>query len=172
MSVAFASRIPPTQWFDGGSSMRRFLAAAAIAALVPASALAMGFGDGDGDNMTAKEGYDLGFQKAGMGEYSNAIEILRDVVAKEPTHADAWNMLGFSYRNIGDFDNAWNAYERALTIDPGHKGAHEYIGEWYLMQGDLPSAQAQLEKLEALCPEGCVERDTLAEAIESAIAKS
>ena len=150
--------------------MRRILAATTIAILMPAAALAMGFGDGD--NMSAKEGYNLGFEKATTGEYSHAVTILRDVVSKDPAHADAWNMLGFSYRNIGDFDNAWNAYERALAIDPGHKGAHEYIGEWYLMQGDLPSAQAQLKKLETLCPGGCVERDTLAAAIETAIANS
>lgn len=144
--------------------MRHLFAAATIAVLLPTTALAMGFG---GDKDAPDATYDMGFQKASAGQYSEAIEILRDVVSAEPTNADAWNMLGFSYRNIKDMDNAWDAYERALTIDPSHKGAHEYIGEWYLMQGDLASARAQLDKLAALCPGGCIERETLAASIET-----
>lgn len=144
--------------------MRHLLAAATIAVILPTTALAMGFGS-DSDAPAAT--YDMGFQKASMGSYSEAIEILRDVVSAEPTNADAWNMLGFSYRNINDMGNAWDAYERALAINPSHKGAHEYIGEWYLKQGDLASAQAQLAKLATLCPEGCIERETLAASIET-----
>ena len=141
--------------------MRRLLATAVLVAGLPLSALAMGFGDSS--DLT----YDMGFQKAQMGSYSEAIEVLRAVVSNDPKNADAWNMLGFSYRNISDFNNAWHAYEQALAINPEHRGAHEYIGEWYLMQGDMVSAQAQLDKLAFLCPDGCVERDALATSIET-----
>lgn len=133
-----------------------------LAALSPATGLAMGFGSG------ADATYDEGYNKAMEGKFAEAIDILKQVVEKTPDNADAWNMLGFSYRNKGDADNAWDAYEHALAINPQHKGAHEYIGEWYLMQGDLASAKAQLEKLGALCPDGCTEKDALAAAIEKA----
>jgi len=146
----------------------KLVPALALAALLPVSAMAMGFGSDDEEELT----YDMGFQKAQMGSYSEAIEVLTEVVDEEPENADAWNMLGFSYRNVGDVDNAWDAYERALAIDPNHRGAHEYIGEWYLMQGDVASAQAQLAKLETLCPDGCVELDTLAASIDSVTGNS
>lgn len=150
--------------------MRNTIRAAALslflpsALLAPAAAVGMGFG-GDSDDAAT---YKMGYEKAMDGEYSEAIEVLKKVVKESPDNADAWNMLGFSYRNIGDADNAWDAYERTLAIEPNHKGAHEYIGEWYLMQGDIASAKAQLDKLAALCPDGCEEYDTLAASIEDA----
>ena len=150
--------------------MRHFLAIALIALFLPVSALAMGFG-----NSSSNDGemtYDMGYKKAMDGQYSEAIEVLKKVVADDPKNADAWNMLGFSYRNIGDSGNAWDAYERALTINPNHKGAHEYLGEWYLMQGDMPSAKAQLDKLKMLCPAGCTESETLEAAIQKAASQS
>ncbi|MDW3205440.1 MAG: tetratricopeptide repeat protein [Alphaproteobacteria bacterium] len=143
--------------------MKKTLAAVLLAAFIPASAFAMGFGSSDDDAT-----YDMGYEKAMDGDYDAAIDILKKVVKESPDNADAWNMLGFSYRNSGDADNAWDAYERALAINPSHKGAHEYIGEWYLMQGDVASAEAQLQKLETLCPSGCEEAETLAQSIEKA----
>lgn len=148
--------------------------AALVAALLltaPAVAHAVGSDDG-GASAEAGPSYVDGYAAAMEGEYAEAVEILRAVVGERPQDADAWNMLGFSYRNLGESDLAWDAYERALTIDPSHKGAHEYIGEWYLMQGDMASAKAQLDKLATLCPEGCKERELLAEAIAQAEAGS
>ena len=150
--------------------MRHFLAIALIALFLPISAMAMGFGNSSSpeSDMT----YDAGYKKAMDGQYGEAIEVLKKVVADDPQNADAWNMLGFSYRNTGDSGNAWDAYERALTINPNHKGAHEYLGEWYLMQGDMPSAKAQLDKLKMLCPTGCTESETLDASIQKAASQS
>lgn len=151
--------------------MRKTLATAALVLLMPVAAWAMG----DSNNTpapAAKASYSDGYDKAMAGEYSAAIEILKDVVSDDAKNADAWNMLGYSYRNIGDTDNAWDAYERALAIAPDHKGAHEYLGEWYLMQGDKASAAAQLTKLKALCPSGCKEAETLEAAIKKAESNS
>lgn len=148
--------------------MKKTFAAIALAAFLPASALAMGSSDNSSSNSAKKASYDDGYEQAMDGQYSKAVETLKSVVSDDPDNADAWNMLGFSYRNMGDADNAWDAYERALAINPEHKGAHEYVGEWYLMQGDLASAKAQLQKLEALCPSGCEEYETLAASVEAA----
>ena len=145
--------------------MRRILATAVLVAGLPLSAMAMSFGD------PADATFQEGFEKAQAGDYVDAIDVFKAVVMNEPTNADAWNMLGFSHRKLNEFQKAWNAYERALAIDPEHRGAHEYIGEWYLMQGDVASAKAQLAKLTVLCPEGCIERETLAKSIDTALAK-
>jgi tetratricopeptide (TPR) repeat protein len=151
--------------------MKTIIQAAAFSIFLPTAALApglvsaMGFESGGEEKATYSRGFDL----AMAGDYAKAIEILQAVIDLDPDDADAWNMLGFSYRNTGQSDHAWNAYEQALTLNPGHKGAHEYIGEWYLIQGDIPSAQAQLEKLRTLCPDGCPEAKTLTTSIENAL---
>jgi Flp pilus assembly protein TadD len=151
--------------------LRPALLVAALSLAAPAAAFAVGSDDG-GASADAGPSYTDGYAAAMDGEYTKAVEILRDVIDATPEDADAWNMLGFSYRNLGKSDLAWDAYERALTLEPNHKGAHEYLGEWYLMQGDMASAKAQLDKLAAICPDGCRERTLLAEAIEKAEAGS
>ena len=97
--------------------------------------------------------------------YRGAEYQLRDALRLTKSNPDVWNLLGFSYRKQGKLDKAWDAYERALTLDPDHIDANEYLGELYLMQGQVDLAKKQLEKLDALCPAGCKERETLAQAI-------
>ena len=146
--------------------MRMKVLTIVLMALFPMGALAMGFG---GDEV-AKENPAVvnANSKAMDGDYKGAIGILKNVLANDPENAEAWNILGFSYRNTGAMDDAWDAYERALAIDPNHQGAHEYLGEWYLIQGDVASARAQLAKLEALCPDGCMAQEKLAKSIAAA----
>ena len=102
------------------------------------------------------------------GDYAGAIPILRDVVAKEPRNADAYNYLGYASRKLGRFDEAKIHYLKALDIDPEHKGANEYLGELYLELNDLAGAEARLEALDDACGIfGCEEYDELEEKIEA-----
>ncbi len=98
-------------------------------------------------------------------DWPRAIAALKDVTAKDPGNADAFNLLGFSQRNAGDMPSALASYDKALKINPNHKGAHEYLGETYLKLNDLPKAQAEQAKLQALCPGGCEELSDLNKAI-------
>ncbi len=86
-------------------------------------------------------------------------------VRDQPKNADAHNLLGFSHRKLDKPETAKKHYDRALAIDPAHKGALEYLGELYLETGDLQAAEALLARLVAACPDGCEERDDLAEEI-------
>ena len=99
------------------------------------------------------------------GKYGRSIRVLSEVVERDPTNADAYNLLGYAHRKVGKLDDSAHYYERALAIDPDHKGALEYQGELFLMQDKLADAKANLEHLEKLCPEDCEEREDLAEAI-------
>jgi predicted Zn-dependent protease len=125
-------------------------------------ALAMGGGGGGGGGpLPQKSTYAMAVEKVKAHDYSSAIRLLQDVVAKEPSNADALNYLGFSYRESGDLKSAMTYYQRALAVDPNHKGANEYLGELYVKMGDLPRAEQQLAKLDRICTFGCAEYEEL-----------
>jgi hypothetical protein len=50
--------------------------------------------------------------------YFSETAFWRDVVAKSPHNARAWNNLGFTYSQICDTTNADDAFHRALLADP------------------------------------------------------
>ena len=94
-------------------------------------------------------------------KYKRAIEKLEKANKEEPDNADVFNYLGFAHRKIGNYDNSKVFYEEALTIQPDHKLALEYQGELFLTLNDTNSAQSNLIKLRALCPQGCDELQDL-----------
>jgi len=120
---------------------------------------------------TAADYYDLdeelesAVQLINNEKYKQAIETLEDATKNDPDNADAWNLLGYASRKKGDLDRSAEAYDKALRIDPEHKDALEYQGELFLMLGDKTSAQGNLAKLKALCPDGCEQVDELVAAI-------
>jgi len=97
--------------------------------------------------------------------YGEAIPLLRQVVAKDPKNADAYNLMGYATRKSGDPNGSLQFYTTALQIDPKHLGANEYLGEAYLMLDKPQQAEQQLARLDQLCMFGCVEYRTLKAAI-------
>jgi tetratricopeptide (TPR) repeat protein len=109
--------------------------------------------------------YALASSDVADGNYSRALPSLRRIVAAQPGHADAWNLIGFASRKIGELDVSWKAYQTALSIAPDHRGAHEYLGEWYLQKDDLAGALGQYRRLAGVCGGPCVEKSALERAI-------
>lgn len=99
------------------------------------------------------------------GKYDDALQALKEIEASSPNDADVLNLIAFSHRKLGDLDAAGTHYIKALTIDPSHLGALEYQGELFITLGDMEAAQANLTRLESLCPTGCDELDALKEAL-------
>lgn len=99
-------------------------------------------------------------------QFDVAIDELRDVLKKQPDHADAWNLLGYSARKSGDFKTAESAYTKALEIDPNHTQAMEYMGEMYLTLKQPEKAEMLLSRLNKLCSFNCIDRDSLKMAIK------
>ncbi len=97
--------------------------------------------------------------------FEEAMPLLRRVLARDPSNADAYNYLAFSQRKVGLFDEALGNYMRALDLDPDHIGAREYLGELYLQLGQRDKAEEQLSLLVRLCPLGCEAREDLTRAI-------
>ncbi|MCH9844872.1 MAG: tetratricopeptide repeat protein [Alphaproteobacteria bacterium] len=90
-------------------------------------------------------------------DYRKASKALKKAVRYEKNNADYWNLLGFSLRKQQNYKAAKRAYDKALKIDENHLGANEYLGELYIQMGESDKAQAQLAKLQNLCPNGCEE---------------
>ncbi len=100
-------------------------------------------------------------------KYADAIPHLQRALSDRPHSADVLNYLGYTERMVGNYTVSLEYYQRALQENPDHKGAHEYLGELYLDLKDLNSANQQLAELVRLCPDGCVERQTLTAAISA-----
>lgn len=98
-------------------------------------------------------------------DFARARELMEPWVVSAPDDAEAWSILGFARRKTGDPDKAMEAYERALALEPMHKGANEYLGTFWLELGRPDLARERLLVLERACPQGCEERDELADAI-------
>ena len=124
------------------------------------SAMAAGSGT-TGNTPTLSDAIDL----VESGDYAEALDLLEDLNRRESGNPDTLNMLGYASRQIGRFDDAFTWYGMALAIDPLHRGANEYLGELLLETGDVEKARERLAALEIACPDGCEERDELAEAI-------
>jgi Tfp pilus assembly protein PilF len=99
-------------------------------------------------------------------DYRGAVPILERILGKNPSNADALNLMGFCSRKLGHGDEAEAYYQKALAINPNHLGANEYLGEYYLEEKNLAKAQERLKVLAKACS-GCTEQKEL----EAAIAK-
>jgi tetratricopeptide (TPR) repeat protein len=71
--------------------------------------------------------------RRGEGDAKRAMDLLEQVVAREPTRAEAWFNLGLAAEAAGDVTRAGTAWARYLDLDPSSQWAAE--------------ARAHLEKL-------------------------
>lgn len=166
----------------------RLAPAGAIAlcmALAAGPVSAMGGGGGGASQPSGNQNWPSQSSKAKPSEYKDAVSLIKDdkcadaipllekAVEKSPKDADIYNYLGYCQRKLGSYSDSFENYRKALTLDPNHAGAREYVGELFLDLNRLPDAETQLEQLNALCKhgKGCLERDTLAKAIDAYKAK-
>jgi len=103
-----------------------------------------------------------------LGEYDAAIVELRAAGTILGPHPDVLTYIGFANRKKGEREKALAFYSAALSIAPDHLSANEYLGEYYVEIGDLVRAQAQLDKLNTLCPFGCAQTEELTKWIADA----
>ena len=140
--------------------------------LLTGSALADGAGGGGGGVERAPArpqdaAMAAAVQAIDAQQYARAIPMLEDVVARQPTNADAYNWLAYATRKNGDPARSIAIYEKALALNSKHLGAHEYIGEAYLALDNLPKAKEHLARLNRLCLFGCEQYRDLKKAVEA-----
>jgi tetratricopeptide (TPR) repeat protein len=86
-------------------------------------------------------------------DYAAGIVALRAL--KHDDNADVANLIGFSSRKLGRTDDAKIWYEKALAADPKHTRTWQYYGLWHLEQGNRLKAEEHLDRIKAICGEGC-----------------
>lgn len=126
------------------------------------------------DTVTSTDAPDLTAIRAKIKakDYKAASADLYALVDGGVQHADVYNLLGFSLRKSGDRESGATFYRKALDFNPDHKGALEYQGELFVELGQIDKARANLARLATLCPQGCEERDDLANAISATVPKA
>ena len=109
----------------------------------------------------------------GSRNWTQAQEIVREGLAKNPGNADYHNLYAYSIRMGANpqMDLVFRHYNEALRIDPDHRGAHEYLGEAYLMTGNVPKAKEHLKVLDRLCVLPCKEYTMLKKSVAEYEAK-
>lgn len=89
--------------------------------------------------------YDAGVAARLAGDHARAVQILRDVVAREPDNADAQLQLGLALLAGGDLDAAEAAFQRTLEIAPAYEDARIGLARVAQRRGDTAGALAALE---------------------------
>lgn len=79
------------------------------------------------------------------GEYTEAIEDFKHVLAMEPNHVESYFYMGQSYEQLGRRDHAEKAYENALSIDPRYLPGREALGLLEFSEKEFKKAENQLE---------------------------
>lgn len=96
------------------------------------------------------------------GKYSQALDVLQNVINRHPHSADAFTYRGFAYHKLGDVRRAKENYEKAIQINPTHLGANRYLAATYLEAGDLRRAFEQMQVIRMTCGvQECQELDEL-----------
>jgi tetratricopeptide (TPR) repeat protein len=107
--------------------------------------------------------YEYGRTLALAGAYDEALAVF-DVIDNKQD-ADVLTMIGYSKRKSGAVEEGIGYYHQALAIDPDNINTREYLGEGYVAMGRLDLAQAELDRIGALCGESCDQYIDLAAAM-------
>ena len=86
-----------------------------------------------------------------------AEQAFRQLIALEPTHADALNFLGYMFAERGErLDEAIALIGRALDGDPDNPSYLDSLGWAYFKKGDMASAEKYLSRAAAALPQNSV----------------
>ena len=105
--------------------------------------------------------YSKAYKMIDKGQYSKAQKILKNYTKSEPEDPDGWTLLAFTYRKLDKFAESEEYYLKALNLEPDNKSALEYQGELFIETNRIDLANANIKKLQNLCPNSCEELEKL-----------
>lgn len=114
-------------------------------ALALAAVLALG-GCPDKDKHASIESMNAGIQAFNDGNYSGAVEKLKDATGQYRDNHQAWYTLGQVYGKKGEWENAAEAFEEAVKAKGDDAMYHYHHGLANFEQGKIEEAREPLEK--------------------------
>lgn len=140
---------------------RRILTAAAVVAFAALAGIlvAQVAGRRDaGDSLTgdiratAAQKLNEAGQKASDGDYAGAVSLYDEVLADQPTHAEALTYSGWVLTLDGDREQGLSRLLEAATEHPDYPDAHAFLAIVFLRAGLEEEAARELEVLDGLDP--------------------
>ncbi len=82
---------------------------------------------------------------AGRRDYDGAIDVLREVVSRDPAIKDAWLQLGVILGRAGRYEECVSAFKRLVELDPADANSFVSVAGVLLTLNRLDEAQANAE---------------------------
>lgn len=101
---------------------------------------------------TTQQNFDAALQHHQAGRLGAAEQLYRQILAREPHHADALHLLGMTAAQVGRNDAAVELIEIALKIKPNYPEALGNLGNALKNKGQLDEAIAAYRRAIALRP--------------------
>jgi tetratricopeptide (TPR) repeat protein len=90
--------------------------------------------------------YEKAVDLFGHGKKEEAAAALRELIAKNPDHADAHESLGMVYYKMDRLDEAIEWTERLAKLRPDHAMAHTNLSVFYMKKGMKERAEEEKAK--------------------------
>src|SRR4051794_5033778 len=103
--------------------------------------------------MTVPQAMKLAVRQTRAGQLSQAETILRQILAAQPDHADATNMLGMIAFQSRQFDAAAQLILRSIELDPHQAGYYCNLGQVLSAIGKNDEALEATRKALAIAPD-------------------
>jgi tetratricopeptide (TPR) repeat protein len=97
--------------------------------------------------------FDLAVQYHKSGRLPEAEQLYRQVLARQPQHADALNALGTIAHQSGQSELAVNLIRRSIALNPGVAHAHSNLGNALISLGRIDEAIAEYRQAIAIEPD-------------------
>jgi len=86
------------------------------------------------------------------GNYDQAVTLLQEATASDPTKDLLWAYLGDAYRGAKKYPEAIEAYQKALAINPNSGAYHDGLADAYAKSGQTDKAVAEYSAAAAAEP--------------------
>ncbi|NBC26664.1 MAG: protein kinase [Bacteroidetes bacterium] len=95
----------------------------------------------------------MGVINTAFGRYEEAVEIFNDVLASDPTNADAYRELAWVYESLGEIEKAESTLKRSIQLKPDYWVGHNRLGAMYLDNNQFEHAIEKFKKVIELTPD-------------------
>jgi tetratricopeptide (TPR) repeat protein len=88
------------------------------------------------------------------GDFSESVDIMMELVEKDPKNAHAWNFLGYSLLERGeDMDKAYSYIKKAVDLSPKDGYILDSLGWYYYKTGNTKKALSKLLAAHKIVPD-------------------